>query len=54
MKEYNVNLSIDELSIIDGLIDFKILHANTIEEMEILFGLANKIRGAVDCDVEKK
>ena len=50
MKEYSVNLSLDELSLIDLCIDTRMVQAKSIDELEQLYDLANKIRGVVDSE----
>lgn len=50
MKEYIVKLSLDELSTIDLCLDTRMVQANSIDELEKLYDLANKIRGVVDSE----
>lgn len=50
MKEYIVKLSLDELCTIDLCLDTRMVQAKSIEELEKLFDLANKLRGLVDSE----
>ncbi|UVD33124.1 hypothetical protein [Clostridium phage vB_CpeP_PM11] len=50
MKEYIVKLSLDELCTIDLCLDTRMVQAKSIDELEKLFNLANKIRSVVDSE----
>lgn len=50
LKEYIVKLSLDELCTIDLCLDTRMVQAKSIDELEKLYDLANKIRGVVDSE----
>lgn len=50
LKEYIVKLSLDELCTIDLCLDTRMVQAKSIDELEQLYDLANKIRGVVDSE----